>query len=347
MQEESPYAIHYLGKTYNTTIHQNLTDEEYEQVVNEYYTKPDFDLVKKQFKTIAKGGTKVNHITNYYVKDLMAKVKIHYNNWTIEEALQYKPLIEFFAGKAANNKKVFPDSYSLCKKIETAFRLCGFKTASKPSNFPMKAVDGILEAYNVNGRYFDFSCGWGVRMLSSMKHDVEYYGTDPNYILCDRLEQMASDYREATGSNVKTHIYPHGSEVFVPELESKIGIAFSSPPYFNLEDYKIGNQSWSEGVTYDSWKDNYLNQTIANIYRYLIDDGYFAININNFNKYNNHDLVGDTYDLAISNGFELVDVAPMQNITRCSGHKEWNKGDICWHDNDEKIMIFKKRDQVK
>ena len=28
--EESPYAIHYLGKTYNTTIHKDLTDEEYE-----------------------------------------------------------------------------------------------------------------------------------------------------------------------------------------------------------------------------------------------------------------------------------------------------------------------------
>ena len=32
----------------------------------------------------------------------------------------------------------------------------------------------------------------------------------------------------------------------------------------------------------------------------------------------------------------------MKNITRCSGHKEWNKGDICWHDNDEKIMVFQK-----
>lgn len=343
MTEESPYAIHYLGKTYNTTIHKDLTDEEYEQVVREYYTKPDFDLVKKQFKTIANGGTKVNHITNYYVKDLMAKVKVHYNNWTIEEALAYKPLIEFFAGKAENNKKVFPDSYSLCKKIETAFRLCGFKTASKPSNFPMKAADGILEAYNVNDRYFDFSCGWGVRMLSSMKHGIEYYGTDPNYILCDRLEQMANDYRDVTGSNVKTHVYPQGSETFVPELEGQIGLAFSSPPYFNLEDYKIGKQSWSEGVEYDDWRDDYLNKTIENIYRYLVDDGYFAININNFNKYNNHDLVGDTYDLAVRNGFELVDVAPMQNITRCSGHKEWNKGDICWHDNNEKIMIFKKK----
>ena len=130
--------------------------------------------------------------------------------------------------------------------------------------------------------------------------------------------------------------------MFIPELENSIGFAFSSPPYFNLEDYKIGNQSWHEGVTYDSWKEEYLNKTIQNIYKYLIHDGCFAININNFNKYNNYDLVGDTYDLAISNGFKLIDVLPMQNITRCSGHKQWGKGDICWHDNDEKIMVFSK-----
>lgn len=342
MNEKKLYAINYLGKIYNTTIHKDLTDEEYKQIVKEYYTKPDFNLVKKQLISISDGGTKVNHITNYYVKDLMAKVKIHYNNWTIEEALMYKPLIEFFAGKTADNKKVFPEKNSLCKNIETAFRLCGFKTASKPSNFPMKAIDNLLDLYNINGKYFDFSCGWGVRMLSSMKHGIEYYGTDPNYVLCDRLKEMSTDYRDITNSNVQTHIYAHGSEIFIPELENSIGFAFSSPPYFNLEDYKIGNQSWSEGVTYDIWKENYLNKTIQNIYKYLIDDGIFAININNFNKYNSHDLVGDTYNLAIANGFELIDVLPMQNITRCSGHKQWSKGDICWHDNDEKIMVFSK-----
>ena len=54
----------------------------------------------------------------------MAKVRVYYNNWTIEEALNYKPLIEFFAGKCDSNKKVYPDTLSLGKKIETAFRLC-------------------------------------------------------------------------------------------------------------------------------------------------------------------------------------------------------------------------------
>lgn len=89
------YPINYLGKIYNTTIHKDLTDEEFEQVRKEYYTKPDFKEVQDQFLKLQSGGIKIDKITNYYVKDLMAKVRIYYNNWTIEEALNYKPLIEF------------------------------------------------------------------------------------------------------------------------------------------------------------------------------------------------------------------------------------------------------------
>ena len=261
----------------------------------------------------------------------MAKTKIHFNNWTIEEALNYKPLMEFFAGKCAENKKVFPDNKSLEQNIETAFRLCGFKTA-----------DEILQQYNVNGNYYDFSCGWGVRLLSSLRNGINYFGTDPNYILCERLEQMQEDYKSVCNNNNIVDIRNHGSEEFISEWEGTIGLAFSSPPYYNLEDYQIGNQSYKPGVTYEQWKENYLNPTIKNIYRYLVDDGFFAININNFNKYNNYDLVGDTVKIAESNGFVIENIHTLKNITRCSGHKEWNKGEICWHDNNEKIIVFRK-----
>ena len=304
--EESPYAIHYLGKTYNTTIHKDLTDEEYEQVVKEYYTKPDFELVQKQFKTISKGGVKVNHITNYYVKDLMAKVKLFYNNWSIEEALLYKPLVEFFAGKADKNKKVFPDSHSLCKKIETAFRLCGFKTASKPSNFPMKSIDELLENYNVNNKYYDFSCGWGVRLLSSLKHNVEYYGTDPNTVLCERLQQMGNDYKTTVGCKTNFHIYSQGSEEFIPQLENQIGFAFSSPPYFNLEVYsKDATQSYNQYSNYNDWLEYYWRPTIKICHNKLKDNGKLVFIIKD--RYGKLDLKEGMEKIIFEEGFEFVE----------------------------------------
>lgn len=333
------YPINYLGKTYNTTIHKDLTDEEFNSVREEYYKKPDFDLVKEQFMKVENGGMKTNHITNYYVKDLMAKVKIYFNNWTIEEALNYKPLVEFFAGKSATNKKVYPDTMSLGKKVETAFRLCGFKTASKPSNFPIKTVDEVLQQYNVNGNYYDYSCGWGSRLLSSLRNHINYFGTDPNNILCERLNQMANDYKLETKNTTNVDIRCQGSEELIPEWVGKIGVAFSSPPYFNLEDYKIGNQSYKDGVTYADWLKNYMKPTILNIKEYLVDEGYYLINVNNFQKYN---LVTDVRNMAESVGFKLVDVHMLKNIKRCHGHAQWNEGECGWNDNSEKIMVFRK-----
>ena len=153
---------------------------------------------------------------------------------------------------------------------------------------------------------------------------------------------QCKDYQDTCGTNTIIDIKAQGSENFIPELENKIGVAFSSPPYYNLEDYRIGNQSWTDGVSYEEWRNGYLKDTISNIYRYLIDDGYFAININNFNKYNDYNLVGDTVKIAQEIGFELEDIHTLKNIKRCHGHVQWD-GECGWNDNDEKIFVFKKK----
>lgn len=75
--------IEYKNKTLKTSIYKEITNIEYNNIVKEYYSKPDFEEVKKQFISINKGGTKNNLITNYYVKDLMAKTLIYYNKWSI------------------------------------------------------------------------------------------------------------------------------------------------------------------------------------------------------------------------------------------------------------------------
>lgn len=329
--------IEYKGKILETTLYKEMTEEEYEDIVNEYYTKPNFEEVKKQFVALSKGGVKNNHITNYYVKDLMAKTLIYFNKWSIEEVFEHKPLVEFFMGKANNNKKVFPDTMTNCQKIETAFRLCGKGVASKPANFPIKTVDEILENYNINNNYYDFSCGWGARLTSALKNKVNYYGTDPNYLLTEKLEQLGKDYKETLKQDTIVDIRTQGSEIFVPEWENKIGVAFSSPPYFYLEDYKIGNQSYKEGTSYEEWKENYLKPTFRNIY-YLIKEGYFILNINNFKEFN---LVEDSIEIAKEIGFELIGEHKLKNIKRCYGTTSIdNKGGI--NDNSERILVFMK-----
>lgn len=263
----------------------------------------------------------------------MAKTKLYHSKWSIEDVFECKDLLSYFVEKCSHNEKVFPKTNSLIKNVETCLRLGGKGIASKPSNFPIKTVDYILAKYNKNNCWYDFSCGWGARLTGSLKNDVNYFGTDPNYLLTLRLGDLAKMWRAAVGHKPYTEIRTQGSELFVPEWEGKMGLAFSSPPYFCLEDYKIGKQSWNENVNYDMWLSGYMTDTIKNIHRYLISDGVFAINVNNFANYN---LVGDIKKIALDNGFEYVTTEVLDNIKRTNSNSGFN-------DNSEGIMIFKKK----
>ena len=326
--------ITYNGETLETKHYEEITEEQFRELREQYYTKPDIEIVRKQFINISKGGTKNNDITNYYVKDLMAKTRIYYNKWSIEDVFNCKDLVSFFVSKTLDNKKIFPDTDSQIKKIETAMRLGGKGVASKPANFPIKTCDEVLDRFNVNNNWYDFSCGWGARLTSALKNRVNYYGTDPNYLLTDKLNQLANDYKETLNQNTKVDIRTQGSEVFNPDWVNKMGLAFSSPPYFYLEDYKVGNQSYKEGTTYQDWLNNYLEPTIQNIYQYLIQEGYLLFNINNFDKY---DLVGDVKKIAIKNGFKYIGNYTLKNIKRTKSTGGFN-------DNSEQIMIFTKNE---
>lgn len=316
--------ISYLGKTYKTDTKKDLTQEQYEEIVRDYYLKPQFSEVAKQMQKIDCGGVKINHIYNYYIKDIAVKTRLYHSKWSVAEVLECKELVEVFYGKTENNKKVYPDSLSIAEKIAAAFRLQGKGLAEKPANFPLKTCNNILDKYNVNNKYYDFSCGWGTRLISALSRGIDYYGTDPNYLLCDRLMRLSGDYMDVCGKSQSVDIRKHGSEDYVEEWANTFGLCFSSPPYFNLEDYKIGNQSYKDGMTYKEWLDGYLAPTIRNIYEYLISDGYFLINLKN---YKNYHLIEDSIDICKRVGFVFRGTEKLKNnlrvgISDCNTHED-------------------------
>lgn len=330
-RKKKKYQITHLGKTLNTDHYCELPVDKCLQLKEEFYKKPDFDLVAKNLQAVHTGSTVVSTITSYYVKDLMAKVKLESPRWSIEEVFESIDLIRYFWSRVLASDKVYPKTDSDIKNFEAALRLSGGGVAMKPSNYPIKSVDSILSRYNINDKYYDFSCGWGVRMLSAMRNNVEYYGTDPNNLLVERLNQMGNDYNRVNDTSRVFDIRCQGSEVFIPEWENTIGVAFSSPPYFNLEDYKIGNQSYKPGTTYEEWLNNYLRPTLSNIQKYLIDEGKMLINIKNFLDYK---LVEDTKKIALDLGFHYIESIRLKNITRPSAKVDLN--------TDEDIMVFSK-----
>ena len=324
------YKLEHLGKVLETNHYVYFEPEKCEEIRKSFYEKPDWEDVKSNLITIENGGTSLSAINEYYFKDLMAKVKLYSPRWSIEEVLQSDKLLGYFWSRILASDKVFPKNAPLIKNFETAFRISGGGVTMKPSNFPMKSADLILQKYNLNNNYLDFSCGWGVRMLSAFKNRINYYGIEPNFMLVERLDQLHQDYQRVNSLEVKKEIRVIGSEIFQQDWQDKFGLVFSSPPYFNLEDYKIGDQSYKDGMSYQDWIQSYLKPTIRNIHSYLIKDGIFAINIKDFENY---PLTQDVSKLS-EGMFTHQDTIRLENIKRPSAKKDLN--------TDESIFIFRK-----
>ena len=343
--------ITFKGITQNSSISKHITDEEFASIEKEYYKKPDFELVKSQLKSIFNGGVKMNHIYDYYFKEVMSKCVGTRASWSICDGIHNREIMEYFAGKVDSNKKVFPDSMSLAKKIETAFRLCGIRYCVKLPNFPLKVASEIIKKYNVNGNYYDYSCGWGTRLLGSLQNNVNYFGTDPNDELVPMLRSLFNDFICVNLNNTSTcDIRCHGSQHFVEEWKGKMGMCFSSPPYFSLEDYGIGDeQSYKRGMTYQEWRDGYIPQTVRNCYDYLVPGGYFIFNVKSFKDYKTKEiypLEQDFFSEALKARFHHVETESMVNTKRCHGAAQGGQysdgGKIMFSDNDERMHVFQK-----
>ena len=337
--------ITYLGRTFKTSITKPLTDDEYHEIVDYINQRPSKESAKKELIKVKNGGLKISNITGYYFLSLMYDARNGQDAWSINEALTNKKIMEYFNGKISVNDRVFNPSLPLGERVLTAFRLCGIRCCRKIPQFPLKAINELLNEFTKPGdNYYDFSCGWGVRALSALVHDVNYFGTDPNEKLVEKIMEMVDDYNSVSLFNNDVDIRPIGSEVFVPEWENKMNFIFSSPPYFALEIYKSENQSYKDGMSYQEWLDSWMVPTIVNIRKYLKNDGVFAINVKDVlygKKW--YPLESDTVELIERSGFVLDSYRTLKNIKRTFGNKSWEKHTTGISDKaDEKIFVFKK-----
>jgi len=169
------------------------------------------------------------------------------------------------------------------------------------------------------GIVYDFSCGWGGRLTgarASKKH-LTYVGVDPSQETVNCLMKLdtflsefyqtrarsecppnseiplkyapgvvttlASGHREYRSELVR--ITQMGSEDFCPpDLQGKVDFAFSSPPYFDLEQYG-GNDTSQSHVKYpgeDLWLTGFIYDTACNVFKLLKPGSFAGVNIADF-----------------------------------------------------------------
>lgn len=125
-----------------------------------------------------------------------------------------------------------------------------------------------------------------------------------------RKTKINENYFEIIDTKHKAYflglLYADGSENFYKEeYKEKVQLAFSSPPYFNLEVYNNGeNQAYSNNQ-YIDFINGWWKKTVQNIVKMLKPGGIFALNmIEHLDGFN---ILEDMSGIMLKNGLKEID----------------------------------------
>ena len=337
-------------------------ERNYTEIREKFYNKYKEEDVKKQLECFInqkldlttlddKGKRYDKIINNFFQEDIynsisargvsstLSPIQALYDDEMLNKIFEYidnKP--NFYTGDDVANLKSF-------------FRNAG-KWVGKVANFSPNVARKIYEKYCPfkNATILDYSCGFGSRMLGCLtsNNDYTYYGIDPNSKLNIKLNKLGKFINDIKPAKYK--IFCQGSEEYIEELENKIDLAFSSPPYFNWEIYiDEETQSIKKYPNYNDWLEFYVRNTIYNIYKYLKEDGIFLINIKNLTRSkNNPKLLDDWLRIAKELGFVLIDVVDMKHQASKSAISKYQnevlKNNYNYQGYKEPLLIFKKEE---
>ena len=188
------------------------------------------------------------------------------------------------------------------------------------------------------GNVYDYSAGYGGRLLgiTTSKLRYNYTGIDPNTETVGYLNYLNDLIYDVTGN--RGTIIQNVSEEYIPE---EVDLAFSSPPYFNLEKYcDEPTQCMNRYTTLDEWFEGYVVPTMCNIHKGLNADGIFATNIADYKSYGNKEyaVVERWIATAEKLGFKHKQTIKMMLNTRPGVGNDKTKGREKW----EGVYVFTK-----
>ena len=199
--------------------------------------------------------------------------------------------------------------------------------AQMVSNFRPITASALYKLFtDKNDVVWDMSCGWGGRLLASVKAEINYIGTDPNTQTQKGLKEMITTF----GNKAYDYeLLTMGSEEYRPDKNS-LDFAFTSPPYFDTEKYSDTEttQSYLKYSNINTWKENFLRKTLENVHYGLKPNKFCAFNVADVKSYETFEK--DTKQIASEVGFKLVDTFDLRLSSQSNDYKS------------EPIFIFKK-----
>ncbi len=262
-------------------------------------------------KTSDRSGLRIfNHFSPHFFeaksKNLSSMIDSFNNDEKLLSAIQNRLGITF--------KEEHNITGSMIRQGMRSARICAATSIFKPS-----IAKTIYTNYCPNnGTVFDFSMGYGQRLLGclSTNKNIKYIGCDPYHKMINSNDAIFEFVKNSNIiSNIQKPDLIHiGSEKISLDTSS-IDMAFSSPPYFDQEIFSTEETQAYHNISYKDFLELWWNTTLQTIYKSLKVNGLLVLNINNKHKQ-------DMEKYIINCGFEKIQTI---NMTMPQSHDNKHK----------------------
>jgi len=140
------------------------------------------------------------------------------------------------------------------------------------SQYKASTAKWIIDEFCNGEDVYDYSAGFGARLLGAVSSGKNYIGVDTNQKLVEELK-LLSDWLTIIEPSLKLEIKNEDSSKFRP---INIDLAYSCPPYGIQEKYP--------GMKYKTeseWFESYMKPVINNCYNSLNENGKFVCHLGN------------------------------------------------------------------
>jgi len=127
--------------------------------------------------------------------------------------------------------------------------------------------------------WFDPFCGWGTSPLYAKANNKNYLGFDLNKNTMDDylLPYVQRAIDDCEINDAKVEIRHQDSSVFLSELVNTFDLCYTSPPYFQFEEYGFTSDVVWQCKTYAEFHEKVTIPVFKNVYEYLIEGGVLAL----------------------------------------------------------------------
>jgi DNA modification methylase len=283
---------HYI-QSLNKTEREALIEPVFNLLRQNSFMYPDYSdaVLNKEYKRI------VDFVPNLEAIDL-------FNNSSLGTKLCKHFCHKFYDARDKNTKtipEIFNDDVKLRKTIANrlgldwlendqngpgvneafnlSFRMIvqGFRSQRLVASTSMFKPDIAKYMYmkysNEGDIVFDYSAGFGGRLLAAASCNRKYIATDP--LTTPEVQTMADFF------GLKNITLINSGSEHIRLDENSIDFSFSSPPYYNQEHYSSDStQAYNNGEDY--FYNTYWNDTLENV-KYMLKPGkWFGLNVKNF-----------------------------------------------------------------